>query len=160
MTAATRTRLRLVAPFGATTAVYGGGTYGAGSYGQEQDETATAIEYTAVPVPAGTVDGPAWQYTVGDTYEPLIVDLIAVDGTDRLTSDEVEHAVLVATRFTDGYTRSLLLEPDGNYWRRDFDPDDLDQPGLYRNVVVCTLTSGRRYTIPADDRLTMKVTAP
>jgi hypothetical protein len=159
MTTATRYRFRLVAPAGITAALYGGGTYGATTYGQEQDETATAIEYTAIPVPAGTVNGPAWEYAVGDTYEDLVVDIVSTDGTDRFVDADVAQATLVLTRFTDGYTRSFQMTAFGNYWRRQWETGDLDAVGLYRVVVALLLTSGRRLTVPWDDRLTMKIGA-
>jgi len=151
---ATRYRLRFVTGVALTGATYGSGTYGEGTYGMQASDPLASLRYYLVPWPGGYLTDPSWIYRQGDVL-PRFSALVCSD-EGPLDDAGLTTAVLVLSD-TEAISRSFPLSvesADGDdRLVRDWQPGDLDTPGVYRAAAVITYSSGRRLTIPIDDRM-------
>jgi hypothetical protein len=156
---AVRYRLRFTVDVSLPGAEYGSGTYGTQTYGQSATDPVSSPRYLVLPWPGGYLSSPAWLYRQYDTVPEFRARVIDNEGNPLdFTSSLIS---LMLTPYGNGATwREYGLEegsPPGVVFR-EWEPGDLDQAGTYRAVVVSKYASGRRLTIPADDRCTFVVT--
>jgi hypothetical protein len=154
---ATRYRLRFVTGVALTSATYGSGNYGSQTYGTVASDPVPSLRYRLVPWPGGYLTDPAWEYRQGDTRPAFKATLLSQEGPLALVG--VAQATLVLTPM-DGQeevrTYALTVtgpSSSGAYWLgRNWETGDIDPAGVYRAGVVITYASGRRLTVPIDDR--------
>ena len=154
---AARYRLRFTTGVALTSATYGSGTYGAGTYGEQASDPLSSLRYYLVPWPGGYLPDPSWVYRVGDTDPDFRVQILA--DNERLDLTGIAYALLVLTN-TDGSTNPVpwiydltVTTLDSQDWlTRAWLPTDLAKSGTYRAAVVIVYDSGRRLTVPVDDR--------
>jgi len=155
---APRYRLRFVTGVALSSRTYGSGTYGEGTYGEQASDPLSALLYYVVPWPGGYLSDPAWIYRQNDVMPSFKVSVRSHAGPLDLTG--LATAYLELTN-TDGLTTAepwmFILDvatEDGLDWLvRDWAPTDLSNPGTYRAGIVITYESGRRLSVPIDDRL-------
>ena len=161
---AVRHRLRFVTGVSLTARTYGSGLYGDGTYGEQASDPLTAAVYIMVPWPGGYLSDPSWLYREGDVFPPFQVSIEADDAPLDLTG--IASAMLVFTSF-DGATVSnpvrqlplTVVTEGGRQWlQRRWDTYDLTPAGTFRVAVVITYASGRRLTVPTDDRHVFVIT--
>jgi hypothetical protein len=160
---APRYRLRFITGVTLSAATYGSGTYGSGTYGEQASDPLSSLLYYLVPWPGGYLADPSWIYRQGDIHPQFKAVVRSIEDTLDLTS--LARADLVLTNTDGGADLTPWLFPltvaliDGISWLvRDWAPGDLDTPGTYRTGVVLTFNSGRRMTVPTDDRLNFQIT--
>jgi hypothetical protein len=155
---ATRYRLRFIAGVSLSSATYGSGQYGSQTYGTVASDPLASLRYRLVPWPAGYLPDPAWEYRQGDTRPSFKAVILGDEGSLQLVG--VVQAKLVLTpmdRDPDPpRTYDLTVSgptASGSYWlNRNWLAADLVTAGAYRAGVVITYSSGRRLSIPVDDR--------
>ena len=158
-----RYRLRFYTGASLSSATYGGGNYGDATYGMTATDTLTTAHHRLVPWPAGALVGPSWRYRQNDTMPPWEAQIIADDGVVDLTG--VAKAYLVLTSVDDptpqgivGWQVSIITAPNGDdRLHHDWLPGELVVPGVFRATAVLEYVSGRRLTVPTDDRHTFVV---
>ena len=153
---APRYRLRFTTGVTLTAATYGGGTYGSGTYGQQATDPLSSLVYYLVPWPGGYLTDPSWIYRQGDVSPQFKASVRSHEGPLDLTGLGSAQLVLCkgpAPEDTWIYDLSVLADGGIDWLVRAWQPHDLNTPGNYRAGVVLTYGSGRRLSIPADDRL-------
>lgn len=154
---ATRYRLRFITGVSLTARTYGSGTYGDGTYGEQASDPLESLTYTMIPWPGGYLPDPAWIFRQGDVTPRFRVQVRSDD--ELLDLDGLDFAYLVLTN-TDGASNTTpwlfeldVATIDGLDWLvRSWLPTDLAIPGTFRAAVVLQYDSGRRLTIPSDNR--------
>ena len=155
---AARYRLRFITGVALTSRTYGAGTYGDGTYGEQASDALSELLYYLVPWPGGYLPDPAWIYRQGDTLPTFKAVVMSTDGPLELVGVALAYLVLTNTdggSISDPLMYELTVTPtSGIDWlTRDWHVNDLSVPGTYRAGVVLTFDSGRRLTVPIDDRL-------
>lgn len=151
-----RYHLRFVTGVNLTSATYGAATYGSQTYGTVATDPVASLRYRLVPWPGGYLPDPAWKYRQGDTGPPFKATVLGGEGPLALVG--VSSARLVLTpmdRAPQSRTYALTVTGPtaGSYWLgRNWVRGDLSEAGTYRAGVVITYSSGRRLSIPIDDR--------
>jgi hypothetical protein len=159
---AARYRLRFFTGATLTSATYGGGLYGDDTYGMQASDSLTTAHHRLVPWPGGAPMAPSWRYRQHDTQPALEAQIIADDGVVNYTG--LDRAVLVLTPVDDpltfkGLDMSVVTAPNGDQrLHRDWEPNDLDRPGVFRVVVALIYSSNRRLSVPGDDEHFLIVT--
>jgi hypothetical protein len=147
-----------------TSATYGSGQYGSQTYGTVASDPVASLRYRLVPWPAGYLTDPAWQYRQGDTRPQFKAAVLGSEGPLQLVG--VSSAVLALSRMSE-HSEPARLYPltvegpttAGNYWlSRTWQPGDLASAGVYRAGVAITYSSGRRLSVPIDDRQVFVIT--
>jgi hypothetical protein len=160
---ALRHRLRFATGVNLTQRTYGTGAYGDGTLGEQASDPLTAARYLVIPWPSGFLSDPSWLYRQGDVTPPFKISVQADDGPLDYTG--LAKAYLVLTN-TDGaspttprqYQLSVQRISGADWLIRNWLYDDLILPGTYRSALVLTYNSGRRLTIPGDDRHNFVIT--
>jgi len=155
---APRYRLRFITGVALTSRTYGSGTYGAGTYGEQASDPLASLVYYLVPWPGGYLSDPAWIYREGDVLPQFKAAVRSNEGLLDLTG--LSTAKLVLTNTDGGVAATplqyaLTVAPSGgvSWLVRNWAVGDLAEPGTYRAGLVLTYNSGRRLSIPIDDRM-------
>jgi hypothetical protein len=155
---ATRYRLRFVTGVSLTAATYGSGFYGSQTYGTKASDPVASLRYRLVPWPAGYLTDPAWKYRVGDRLPKFQATVLGDEGPLQVVGVALVRLVLTPIDENPQPPRQYDLTingptPAGSFWlERDWEIGDIDVPGTYRAGVIITYNSGRRLTVPIDDR--------
>jgi hypothetical protein len=159
---AQRYRLRFVTGVSLSAATYGSSTFGGPiTYGQRASDPIASYRYRVVPLPAGYPTMPAWIYRHGDINPPMRAQIIADEGPLDLTPVATALAVLtpIDERDVPPYTLSMTVEapPTNGRLVHTWTGDEHLPVGNYRAVILMSLSSGRRFVVPANDRLRLNV---
>lgn len=157
---ATRLRLRFTTGVNLPAATYGSGLYGTQTYGQQATDPLASRFYAAMPWPGGTPNAPSWMYRQNDMLPAFGCQVRSIEGPMDLTA--VADAVLVLSPFNPdlsvyGVFPLTLGSALTGRLSRTWLEGDLADPGTYRATVVLRFTSGRRLTVPFDDRHTFVI---
>ena len=160
---ATRYRLRFVTGVNLTSATYGSGQYGSQTYGTVATDPVASLRYRLIPWPGGYLAEPAWKYRQGDTSPPFKATVLGGEGPLALVGVAAAKLVLTPLDRNAAHRQFDLTvtgpSASGSYWLgRQWASSDLSVPGTYRAGVVITYTSGRRLSIPIDDRQVFVIT--
>jgi hypothetical protein len=153
---AARYRLKFFTGATLTASTYGGGKYGDTTYGMQASDSLTTAHHRLVPWPGGALTIPSWIYRRGDTEPDWEAMIVADDGA--VSYNGLYYAWLVLTNQDDPsiYTTFsvwVVTESNGDqHLHRTWNPGDLDFAGNFRAAVVLLYQTGRRLTVPADDR--------
>jgi hypothetical protein len=154
---APRYRLRFITGVSLTSATYGSGTYGTGTYGEQASDPLASLRYILVPWPGGYLPDPAWIYRQGDVTPQFRAQVLSDEGPLDFTGLDFGYLVLTNTDGSSSTTPimfPLTVATIGGvvFLTRTWLPNDLMTPGTFRAGVVLQYSSGRRLTIPTDDR--------
>jgi hypothetical protein len=158
---AARYRLRFTVDVSLPGAEYGSSDYGQMTYGQSVTDPVSASRYVALPWPGGYLSSPAWIYRRWDTrpdFEAMVID---PEGNPLDFTSTLISLVLSPYDVEDDTWHEFGMNeiaPPGRV-RRKWAENDLNFCGLYRAVLAFYYyPSGRRLTVPFDDRCTFYVT--
>jgi len=158
--------LRFVAGVSTTSATYGVSTYGGPiTYGQRASDPLVSYRYWVVPLPAGGPAAPSWIYRKSDIGPALEAQIRHIDGALDLTACATAQLHMRLLTETLNQPLPVVLNLDIATPRSqgivshtfDHDVDPNIAAGAYRALIVLTMTSGRRFTLPTDDGLTLVV---
>lgn len=142
-------------------AFYGSAEYGSNTYGQTASDPLTALTFEAIPWTGGFPTAPSWLYRAGDTL-PAFEARILGDGepADIAFVKDVELVLTPADGRDDSFQLTFqgsVVQSTKGLMTVEWEPGDLDQFGVYRCLIRLTFGSGRRLTVPVEDRHTFVI---
>lgn len=162
---AARYVLRFIPGIVFSTATYGSGNYGTQTYGQKATDPINSFRYYVVPLPAGFPTQPSWVVRDGDIKPPMRMQILTADAnTTALDLTPVQDAYIVLTP-VDGTPEippvllSATIEniPKGIVRHNWTAADPPLTANVYRVVLIMRMLSGRRFSLPTDDALRLRV---